>query len=376
MARPGRGYALTWGQRRRGCGLATEQDSRTSESDIPSWPSALLHGLLSAARRTFRRREDDVDGSIRTVAVAFLSNFVVMVAKYIGFLLSGSSALLAESVHSTAVTINQALLLRGTLTAMRPATRQHPFGFGRARYFWAFVVAVVIFGIGSVISIGRGILALGGEGETIAHPIIPFAGLTVGLVMDGSSFLVARRQMSEEKGRLSYWQFIRRSHNPEVPVVLLEDTAALIGLFFAYLGVGLAVVTGNSLYDALASIMIGILLAVVAFILAREMSSLLIGESGSPEQQERLEQLFGGHDDVESVRYVRTVYLGPGDMLVEAKAVFRDSLDFLGVARAIDEMEQAARDEVEDVRLVAIEPDVPESRDEEVPPYAADREDR
>jgi cation diffusion facilitator family transporter len=347
--------------------MSDQQEPRQAEptDQVPSLPRAFVAGIGSAAADTFGRGpREDVSGSIRTVSVAFLANLVVAIAKYIGFFLSGSSAMLAESVHSTAVTINQALMLQGQLTARRPATRLHPFGFGQIRYFWAFVVSVLIFGIGAVISVGRGVLALaGGEGETLARPYIPLAALTVGLLMDGSSFVVGLRQAKREKGELSYWQYIVRSKNPEVPVVLLEDSAAIVGLFFAYLGVGLTVLTGNGLFDGVASILIGLLLATVSLILAREMKSLLIGEAASPQEEDRIEGVLAGHRATTRVVSLRSLYLGPDDLLVEAKIQMDRELGFDEIAAALDEMEAGVREEVGTARIVAIEPDEPGAGD-------------
>lgn len=337
---------------------------------VPSWPRAFAGGLGSAARNAIGRDTGDVDGSIRTVSVAFLANLVVAAAKWVGFALSGSSALLAESFHSTAVTINQALLLQGQLTSRKVATREHPFGFGQARYFWAFVVSVAIFGIGSVLSIGRGVLALtGGGGETI-DPIVPLAALTVGLLMDGWSFLVGLRIARTEKGDSGYWRYIQDSKNPEVPVVILEDSAALVGLLFAYLGVGLTALTGNAVYDATASIAIGLLLATISLILARKMKSLLIGEAATPQEEERIRTVLSGHHQVCDVVYLRSLYIGPEALLVETKVVLRRDLALPAVAAAIEEMEREIRRRVPTARVVAIEPGAdPGEDDDDLPDH-------
>lgn len=321
-------------------------------------------------RSSLGRGGDEVDGSIRTVSVAFLANLVVAVSKWIGFLLSGSSALLAESLHSTAVTVNQALLLEGQLTARRPATPQHPFGFGQARYFWAFTVSIVMFGIGAVLSVGRGVLALSGGAHEVLQPLVPLAALTVGLLMDGSSFVVGIKQARTEKGDRSYWHYIQQSKNPEVPVVVLEDIAALIGLFFAYLGVGLTVLTGNPVFDATASILIGLLLATVSFILARKMMSLLIGEAATPEEEDQIRSALAEHGDVCDIVYFRSMYIGPGDMLVEAKVAFRRDEPFVDVTRTIEAMERDIRNRVPSARVVAIEPGISLSEDDyDLPSY-------
>ncbi len=350
-------------------------EPRQPDASPPSWTRALGRGMLSGVRTTFTNRSDNAAGSVRTVSMAFLANLVVALAKYTGFFLSGSSALLAESVHSTAVTINQGLLLRGNLAGQRRATPQHPFGFGQARYFWAFVVSIVIFGVGAVLSFGRGALALAGEGHGIEQPAIPLAALTVGLVMDGWSFVIAVRQSRAEKGALSYRQYVARSKNPEVPVVLLEDSAAMVGLLFAYLGVGLAALTGREIFDAIASLFIGLLLATISFVLAREMQSLLIGESATPQEEAQIHAALTGHEHARDLIYFRSLYLGPTDLLVEAKVAFDRDMRFPAIATAIDEIEQDIRTRVANARIVTIEPGVAEPQDVDVPAYERDDSD-
>ena len=352
--------------------MGDNQAADAQDTSVPSWPKALGQGVTGGVRYTFGQGGQDVPGSVRTVAMAFLANLVVAIAKYIGFFLAHSSALLAESVHSTAVTINQGLLLRGHLTARYPATPKHPFGFGQARYFWAFVVSVVIFGIGAVISWGRGLLALVGPAHGIERPIIPLAALTVGLIMDGWSFIVAIKQSRSEKGKLSFRQYVERSKNPEVPVVLLEDAAAMVGLLIAYAGIALSVVTGNHIFDALASILIGCLLAAISFILAREMRSLLIGESATQEEEDEIRAVLTGHHHTRDIVYFRTLYLGPTDLLVEAKVAFDRDMNFADIATAIDEMENDIRSSAQNARVVTIEPGIAERGDVDMPSYERD----
>lgn len=339
----------------------------STDRGIPTWSRALVGGALSAIPG---RHDDRYGGSIRTVAVAFFANLVVAVAKYGGFVLTGSSALIAEAIHSTAVTTNQGLMLRGRLTGRQPETPEHPFGFGRVRYFWAFMVSVVMFGIGAVLSIGRGVFSIvrGGE-HGISIVWVPYAALTLGLLMDGASLLQARGEAQREKGELSYREFVQRSKNPEVPVVFMEDAAAMIGLLFAYAGVTLTLVTGNHLWDGLASILIGALLAVVASFLGREMKSLILGESALPEEEQQIREVLTSHDDVREVIYFRSLYLGPEDLLVEAKVAFDRDLRFPRLVEAINEIEAEIRHRLDHVRLISIEPDVAEGEDVEVPAY-------
>lgn len=343
-------------------------EQRDARADVPPWPRAYLRGMRAALPG-----DADADPGIRTVSVAFTGNLAVAVAKWAGTLISGSPALLAESLHSTAVTVNQALLLQGQLTSMRPATREHPFGYGQARYFWAFIVSIAIFGLGAVLSVGRGLLALTDGHNEPVHLLVPYVTLGVGLIMDGWSFVVGTRQAHAEKGELSYWQYIRRSKNPEVPVVVLEDTAALIGLFLAYLGIGLSVLTGREVFDDVASILIGLLLATIAFILAREMKSLLIGESAGPDEEDRIRAALSEHEQVCEIVYFRSLYVGPEDLLVEAKVAFRRDATFPDVVQAIDAMEDEVRERVPTVRVVSIEPGLDLAEDRyDLPSYQQD----
>jgi cation diffusion facilitator family transporter len=195
--------------------------------------------------------------------------------------------MLAETVHSIADTGNQALLLLGTRRASRPATEAHPFGYGRERYFWAFVVALVLFSLGSLFAISEGVEKLRNP-HALESPEWAFGVLGVALLLESLSFRTAIREAKKLKGSYSWWSYIRHSKSPELPVVLLEDLGALLGLVFAVLGVGLAVALDEPRYDALGSVAIGALLGVIAVVLAVEMKSLLIGEAAAPEMQQRI----------------------------------------------------------------------------------------
>ncbi|HET7312778.1 cation diffusion facilitator family transporter [Salinisphaera sp.] len=342
------------------------RNDATGDDSIPPWHRALLGGAISAIPGTREKH----DGEINTVAVAFFANLVVALAKFGGYFVVHSSALLAEAIHSTAVTINQGLMLRGQLTARHLATTEHPFGFGRERYFWGFMVSVVMFGIGAVLSIGRGVLAIAsGEEHEIALIWVPYAALTVGLVMDGTSLLQAIRQTRRSKGDLSYRQYIKRAKSPEAPLVLLEDSAAMFGLFFAYGGITLSLITGNNIYDGIASILVGLVLTAVSWILASRMKSLLIGESALPEEMDAIREALTGPEEVREVLYIRTLYLSPNDLLIETKVRFDPDMQFRDIATAIDRMEQDIRSRIGHARLISIEPDIPETSDVELPGY-------
>jgi cation diffusion facilitator family transporter len=221
-------------------------------------------------------------GSTRAILAALLANLGIAIAKFVGFLFTGSSSMLAESVHSVADTGNQVLLLVGGRRAQLVATRQHPFGFGRERFFWAFVVSIVLFTLGSGFALYEGI-------EKLLHPHeLESAGwaiaiLLVAIALEGFSFRTAVREARPLKGSSSWVRFIRRSKQPELPVVLLEDSGALVGLVLALSAVGLTIATGNPRWDGVGTTCIGVLLGAIAIVLAVEMKSLLIGESATAE---------------------------------------------------------------------------------------------
>jgi cation diffusion facilitator family transporter len=298
-------------------------------------------------------------GGTRAIIAALAANAGIALAKFIGFLVTGSSSMLAESVHSLADTANQGLLLLGGKRAARAATPEHPFGYGRDRFFYAFIVALLLFTLGSVFALYEGIEKLG-HPEELSSPLVAVIILFVAIGLEGYSFRTAIHESRELKGSLSWWQFIRQATTPELPVVLLEDFGALIGLVFALLGVGLTVLTGNAAFDALGTIAIGLLLGVIAIVLIVEMKSLLIGEGARPPVLARIvEGLESGA--VEHVIHLRTQYLGPEELLVAAKIALTPGLPVEDVARAIDDAEARVRTAVPQVRMIYLEPDLERS---------------
>jgi len=297
------------------------------------------------------------EGSRRAIIAAFLANLGIAVAKFVAFLFTGAASMLAETVHSLADTGNQALLLLGQARAGRAASPAHPFGYGRERYFWSFVVALVLFSLGSLFAIYEGV-------EKLRHPhalVAPqwaIGVLLLAIALEAWSFRTAFVEANAVRGDQNLWSFIRRAKSPELPVVLLEDTGALLGLVFALLGVGLAIGTGDARFDALGSVAIGILLACIAFVLATEMKSLLIGESAAPDVQQRIRAAIEGSAAVSRLIHLRTLHLGPDELLVGAKVEFSSGLDVPGLALAIDEVEARVRAAVADAHVIYIEPDV------------------
>jgi len=295
-------------------------------------------------------------GGTRAILAALAANAGIAIAKFIGYAVTGSSSMLAEAVHSVADTSNQGLLLLGGKRAKRAATAEHPFGYGRDRFFYSFIVALLLFTLGSVFALYEGIEKLAHPGE-LTSPIVAIVILFVAVGLEGFSFRTAIHESRELKGELSWWQFIRQATTPELPVVLLEDFGALIGLVLALLGVGLTLLTGNPVFDALGTIGIGTLLGVIAIVLIVEMKSLLIGEGARPPVLAAIvDGLTGGA--VQNVIHLRTQYLGPEELLVAAKIALQPGLPVEDVARAIDEAEARVRAAVPAARMIYLEPDL------------------
>ena len=223
------------------------------------------------------------EGSTRAILAALLANAGIAVAKFVGFLITGSSSMLAESVHSVADTSNQGLLLLGQRQSRKEADPLHQFGYGRSRYFYSFVVALVLFSLGSVFALYEGYHKISHPSE-LTSPIVAIVILVLAIGLEGYSFRTAVKESRPLKGSGSWWRFIRTSRNPELPVVLLEDSGALVGLVFALLGVGLTVLTGNPVWDGVGTVAIGVLLGVIAVVLMVEMHSLLIGEGATRDE--------------------------------------------------------------------------------------------
>jgi len=303
-----------------------------------------------------------VEGGAGAIVAALASNIGIAVTKFVAFLATGSSSMLAESVHSVADSGNQALLLIGGRRSRRAATPEHPFGFGRERYVYAFVVSIVLFSVG-------GLFGLDEAWRKFAHPEpitgrwwwVPVVVLIVAMAMEGFSLHTAVTESNQVRGNRSWTAFIRTAKAPELPVILLEDFAALVGLVFALFGVGLTLATKNGLWDAAGTALIGTLLVVVAIVLSLEMKSLLVGEAASLEQQRAIMTALAGGpaSPVERVIHLRTLHLGPEELLVCAKlAVGRADFAYQ-VAAAIDAAEQRARESVPGLQLVIyLEPDI------------------
>ena len=296
-----------------------------------------------------------VNSGTRAVVAALLANTGIAIAKFVGFAVTRSSSMLAESVHSVADAANQLLLLLGARRARRPPTDDHPFGHGRERYFWSFIVALVLFSMGAAFAVYHGI-------EKLRHPhMVENVGwavgiLVLGLILESFSMRTAILEANRVRGSASWSRFVLRSKQPELPVVLLEDAGALIGLVVA-LGAVIAVhLTGEPRWDAVGTLAIGVLLGTIAVFLAREMHSLLIGEAADVGDRARITEAIGDSPAVERLVSLRTQHLGPDEILVGARVVFRAGLDTAGVAAAIDAVEARVHAAVPAAGPIFVEP--------------------
>jgi cation diffusion facilitator family transporter len=306
------------------------------------------------------------EGGTKAVVAALLANTGIAATKFLAFALTASSSMLAEAIHSVADSGNQLLLLLGGRQARKDATPEHPFGFGRERYIYSFIVAIVLFSVGGLFALYE---AYHKWHEVRQHPgdlgeldgrwwWVPLLVLGVAIVMEGFSFRTAIRESNRDRGAISWVQFIRRAKAPELPVILLEDFAALIGLTFALLGVGLTLITKEPIFDVLGTGLIGVLLVAVAVVLAVETKSLLLGEAASPEAQARIRTAIEGIDGIDSVIHMKTMHLGPEELLVGVKIAVTGSDSAADVARAIDAAEVAIREVEPTARVIYLEPDL------------------
>ncbi|MFC7811678.1 cation diffusion facilitator family transporter [Streptomyces olivaceus] len=296
-------------------------------------------------------------GGTRAIVAALLANLSIAVAKFVAFLFSGSSSMLAESVHSVADSGNQGLLLLGGKRAQREATPQHPFGFGRERYIYAFLVSIVLFSVGGMFALYEGY-------EKIKHPhelehwYWPVGVLIFAIIAEGFSFRTAIKESNPLRGKKSWKDFIRHAKAPELPVVLLEDLGALVGLVLALGGVGLALLTGNGVWDGIGTLCIGILLILIALILAAETKSLLLGEAAGVEVVQQIETAIVAGDTVTGIIHMRTLHLGPEELLVAAKIAVRHDGTATEIAAAINAAESRIREATPIARVIYLEPDI------------------
>lgn len=296
-------------------------------------------------------------GGKKAILAALSANAGIAAAKFVGAFITGSGSMLAEAVHSVADTANQGLLLLGQRRAAQDADELHPFGYGRNRYFYSFIVALVLFTLGSIYAIYEGIHKIQ-HPEELSNPIVAIVILFIAICLESYSFMTAIRESIPLKGNSSWWRFIRNSRSPELPVVLLEDTGALVGLVFAFVAVGLTMLTDDPVWDGIGTLAIGALLGVIALILIVEMQSLLIGEGATPEEDKAIRANLVDGKRIDRVIHLKTQYLGPEEILVAAKISIVPDLDIEDIAAAIDDAEARVRAAVPAARVMYLEPDL------------------
>ena len=298
------------------------------------------------------------------MVAALLANTGIAITKFAAFFLTGISSMLAEAIHSVADAGNQGLLLLGGKRSQREATEEHPFGYGRERYIYAFIVAIVLFSVGGLFALYEAYHKyheiVEGEAELPDGwtRFVPLVVLGIAIVLESLSFRTAIIETDKVRGKASYAQFIRRAKQPELPVILLEDLAALLGLVFAFVAVSLMLFTGNLYFDVGGTALIGILLVVVAITLAIETKSLLLGESASPVAQEKIRSALDATRIFERIIHLKTLHLGPEELLVAAKVGVAQGATADQIAKAIDEAEQAIRVAEPTAQTIYLEPDI------------------
>lgn len=296
-------------------------------------------------------------GGTKAILAALGANLAIAVLKFVAFVLTMSSSMLAEAIHSVADSGNQLLLLLGGKRAKRAASPAHPFGYGRERYIYAFIVSIVLFSVG-------GLFALYESAEKFQHPHaiegdfwwVPLAVLIGAVVAESFSFRTAIHESNPLRGEQSWIKFIRNAKQPELPVILLEDFGALLGLVFALFGVSFTLLTGNGLWDAAGTGMIGLLLVGIAVVLAVETKSLLLGESATKEDNARITEAI--ESDGTRIIHLKTMHLGPEELLVAAKISVGAADTGQAIAKAIDDAELRIRTAVPIARVIYLEPDV------------------
>jgi cation diffusion facilitator family transporter len=289
-----------------------------------------------------------------------VANLGIAISKFVAFVLTGSSSMLSEAIHSVADSANQVLLLIGGKRAKRAADPTHQFGYARVRYVYAFVVSIVLFLVGGIFSLYEGFHKFT-HPEELRDVGIAIGVLLIAIALEAFSFRTAMREANKSRGRRSLFQFVRDARQPELPVVLLEDSGALVGLMFALIGVGMATVTGDARWDGLGAMAVGTLLVVIAVFLAFEMSSMLVGESALPEQEAAIRAALADTEMIDRVIHLKTLHVGPDELLVAAKIAIGGDDDAGNIARGIDEAELAIRAAVPSARYIYLEPDLDRS---------------
>lgn len=290
-----------------------------------------------------------------TLFAALAANLGIAIAKFVAAAISGSSAMLTEGLHSVVDSLNQLLLLHGQRRSMRPPDERHPLGYGRELYFWSFVVAILIFSTGAGLSIYEGVRHIRAP-EPIRSPLINYVVLAISLLLEGVSWFIAMREFSEARGEYGWWEAIRRSKDPPSFVVLFEDSAAIFGLLMAGVGITLSVVTGDPRWDGAASVVIGIALAGVAVVLARESKGLLIGEAADPLLEQAVRAAIDRRPEVTGVNEITTIHIGPRNIFVGLSVDFENRVPVGRIEAMIAEAETELRARWPSIRAIYIKP--------------------
>ncbi|ONI75466.1 cation transporter [Kribbella sp. ALI-6-A] len=297
-------------------------------------------------------------GGTKAVVAALLANTGIAITKFAAWGLTQSASMLAEAIHSVADAGNQVLLLVGGKRAQRQANELHQFGFGRERYVYSFIVAIVLFSVGGLFALYEGYHKIHDPHAIENWKWVPVVVLVAAIIMETLSFRTAIVEANKVRGHVSWSRFIRNARSPELPVILLEDFAALTGLVLALIGVALTLATGNGIYDGAGSMAIGALLVVVAVFLAIEMKSLLLGESATREAQQKIVTAIENAPGVQRLIHIKTLHLGPEEVLVAAKVAVEPGADAAAVAAAINAAERAVREAEPMSQHVYLEPDI------------------
>lgn len=303
---------------------------------------------------------------MRAVVAALLANMGIAISKFVAFFFTGSSSMLSEAIHSVADSGNQILLIIGNRRAKKPADEHHPFGYGRRRYVYGFIVAIVLFMVGGLFSLYEGFHKWQYP-EPLEDWWIAVVVLGIAIVLESFSLRTAVKEANHARGKRSIIKFIRAARQPELPVILLEDVGALVGLVFALTGVSLAVITGDGRFDALGAMSVGTLLVVIAVFLAMEMTAMLVGEGALPEEVAAIRAALEASAGVQRVVHLRTLHVGPDELLVAAKIAITNSDTGAAIAADIDSAERSLRAAVPTARYVFLEPDL-----DRTPPHVED----
>lgn len=293
-------------------------------------------------------------GTRKVIFAALIGNSLIAITKFVAASMTGSSAMMSEGIHSLVDTGNQGLLLFGLKRAKQPPSARFPFGHGKEVYFWSFVVAILIFAVGAGISIYEGIHALLNP-HAISDPAINYIVLGLAMVFEGVAWSFAFIEFNKTRGELGYFEAVRRGKDPTLFVVLFEDSAAMLGLIIAFLGVGLSHLTGIVYFDGIASILIGVVLAGTAAWLAYETHGLLIGESAGKRVVDGIRQLVLGFREVQHVNEVLTMHMGPNYILLNLAVKFSDDTKAVELEDTINRIETQIKDKFPLVQRVFVE---------------------